>query len=198
MTCSQVKEKILDYIEGKLQNADRNAIQAHLDTCTQCKDEIKHFSALNDILHSSEEIEPSSDYKEKFWAKVEKKNQFLNWTPNRVIYYGIAASILILLGIILMKYAYQTPPIISPNSKTATTYQSKTNSEQDKKDDQLIMEMNNLIELPASYTSSSFFITDDELQSLSNGKSRSKSAPSDKNKSELDSPLYTTVIKKLS
>lgn len=191
MTCSQVKEKILDYIEGKLQNAERNAIQAHLDICTQCKDEIKHSSALNEILHSSEEIEPSPGYKEKFWANVEKKRYFLNWNPSKVMYYGIAASILILLSIILMKYGYFTPSNDKTKSAPAITY-----SEQDKQDDQLIMEMNDLIELPASYTSSSF-ITDDELQSLSNEKPRSKNLPAGKSKSELDSFTYSTVTKRL-
>ena len=190
MTCNQVKEKIIDYLEGKLQDADNNAIQIHLNTCAQCKDEIKHFAALNDLLHSTKEIEPLPDYKKIFWAKVEKKNHFLSWTSNRVISYGLAASILIMLSIILMKYAYQTPPLISPNVKP-------TYSEQDKKDDQLILEMNNLIELPISYTSSSFMITDDELQSLSTEKPRSKRAPSDKNKSELDSPLPAAVINTL-
>lgn len=190
MTCNQVKEKIIDYLEGKLQDADNNAIQVHLNTCAPCKDEIKHFTALNDFLHSTKEIEPLPDYKKIFWAKVEKKNHFRDWTSNRLIYFGLAASVLIMLSIILMKYAYQTPPLISPIPEP-------TYSEQDKKDDQLILEMNNLIELPASYTSSSFIITDDELQSVSNGKSRSKSAPSDKNKTELDSPLPAAVINKL-
>lgn len=188
MTCSQIQEKLLDFIEKKLSDAEDNDIQMHLDMCAQCKNDFNHFMALNDMLHTTEEIEPSSDYKEKFWVKVEKKNHFLSWNSGRLIYYGIAASILILLSITLMKYYPETPPIPA----SGITYTA-----QDKEDDLLIEDMNNLIEVPASYTSSSFIITNDELQSLPVKKVPSKNTPT-KNKSELDPFSFTAINKELS
>jgi len=195
MTCKQLQETMLDYIDGKLEQAESTEFKVHLDKCASCQDELDHFLMLHDVLKTTEEIVPAPDYKEKFWSAVDRKNHFWNSTTSKLIYYGIAASLMIFLSILMFRYypgTDQNGTVPKPTEPGKPIPYVTQLSPQDEEDDQFIMEMNDIIESPVSSLNNSFAITEEELKSISSEKPASKTTPN-RTKSKLN-PAFTAPL----
>jgi len=52
MDCKTLRERISDYLDGQLQDAERREIAAHLDACQTCRAEIEAFQKTVDLVRS--------------------------------------------------------------------------------------------------------------------------------------------------
>ena len=50
MNCAECKELLVGYIEGLLEDSQKQAVESHLQICPPCRAELKHISALRDRL----------------------------------------------------------------------------------------------------------------------------------------------------
>ncbi len=52
MRCDRVREHLVAYLDGELDSADRQVIDAHLAGCPACRDEMTGFESTDDLLSS--------------------------------------------------------------------------------------------------------------------------------------------------
>jgi hypothetical protein len=50
MNCTQCNELLFDYIEGLMDDQDKHALEAHIETCAECKEALKDMQALQSRL----------------------------------------------------------------------------------------------------------------------------------------------------
>lgn len=71
MDCRYCKERMDDYMEGKLQNTDEATFQAHLHTCPECL-ELFHLQELTEkIITDEKNIVPDFYLPGKIMAKID-------------------------------------------------------------------------------------------------------------------------------
>ncbi len=74
MRCSDAMEKISLYIDGELNEAEAEALLAHLEGCKACKREYEEIKSLVDSLRDLDEIELPPGYHEELMKKIASAN----------------------------------------------------------------------------------------------------------------------------
>lgn len=75
MTCEVVREELVAYCDGELQEQDREQIAAHLKTCATCAHEEAQLAQIARFLTKMERIEPSPDFATNFWQRLEQERR---------------------------------------------------------------------------------------------------------------------------
>ncbi|OGF58992.1 MAG: hypothetical protein A2Y62_21140 [Candidatus Fischerbacteria bacterium RBG_13_37_8] len=157
MTCNQVKNNLFVYLDNSIDEKSKQEFEIHINECAECREELQTYQQLQSMLHSVEEIEPSSSYKEHFWSSVGVKGLIMSFLRGRTLIYALAACLVILITLALVI------PLIVPTGPTievTTTGLTDT----DRKDEAFMNEMVIFIESPI--IDSSLMFTDEELQVL--------------------------------
>ncbi|WP_027965000.1 anti-sigma factor [Halalkalibacillus halophilus] len=64
-------ELLIDYFNQELSESEKQAFEAHLETCDECKEELAELNALNETLpFASEPVDPPEGMKERILANV--------------------------------------------------------------------------------------------------------------------------------
>ena len=83
MNCDHICEKLTAFLDGALTPSEAADVSAHLRVCTACHDEKLVLSKTWDMLAVLEPIEPSPDFRVRFWERVrqeeERKRSWLWW-----------------------------------------------------------------------------------------------------------------------
>lgn len=77
MTCSQIHERIPDYLAGSLTHAAREEFDAHVATCTSCQPEVASLGSMWARLDSLPQEQPSPMLRPRFYAMLEAYEQGL-------------------------------------------------------------------------------------------------------------------------
>jgi len=70
MNCKRAKRMISLYIDGELKKDREKEMFAHLETCSDCKEEMKFMSEMLKNLSAEETIEPSPYFFSQIKAKI--------------------------------------------------------------------------------------------------------------------------------
>jgi len=108
MKCEEVETKIIDYLDGKLQESERLEIEKHLETCERCLDELNESQQILNLISNDEIGKPDDSLRINFYHmlhseinKNEKNNKSSFSEPSSSWYnlrhYRIAAGIAILI-----------------------------------------------------------------------------------------------------
>lgn len=73
MNCKQTQASLSAYQDKELSPLDASAVKAHLDDCRACQDELQQISRAWEMLSSLGTIEPSPNFKARFWEKVRRE-----------------------------------------------------------------------------------------------------------------------------
>ena len=71
-----VMDSLEDYLSGTLNPADERAIEAHLNACSMCREEVRGMRDLSQFfgsLRSEEAVEPSGSFFARVIAQVEEQ-----------------------------------------------------------------------------------------------------------------------------
>ncbi|MBI2447270.1 MAG: zf-HC2 domain-containing protein [Candidatus Omnitrophica bacterium] len=108
MRCQKVKDKLVAYLDGELSHIERDGIKEHLTHCSECGNEVKLLSGINESLKSSADIEVSSDFQAGFWVKLaEEKVRYkvFDWEHLfyrfRFIPFPVEVAAVLIIGIFL-------------------------------------------------------------------------------------------------
>lgn len=71
MRCKKVLERLDDHVDGLLAAPDAEAIRAHLDLCTECRETSLALSAATASLASWGDAEPPADCFDKILARID-------------------------------------------------------------------------------------------------------------------------------
>ncbi len=77
MKCKEVKRKLSAYLDGEMKERERKTISEHLEKCPDCKKELTILSQQDKFLERVEAIEPSVNFRAKFWQKVTRQQQVI-------------------------------------------------------------------------------------------------------------------------
>lgn len=73
MNCKNVVQTLPDYLSHTLGETETVGVRAHLDLCPECREESRLLSASWDVLDLLEPIQPSADFRARFWEKVRQE-----------------------------------------------------------------------------------------------------------------------------
>ncbi|PMQ01296.1 MAG: anti-sigma factor [Dictyoglomus sp. NZ13-RE01] len=101
MNCKTARKLISAYIDGELGSKEKRELELHLSTCIYCRKELESTKKLIKVLHSIPKIEPSSNFSDKVWYKLQQED--LNGRNNFkrllvLVGLSIAIVIMFLLG----------------------------------------------------------------------------------------------------
>lgn len=72
MKCKKTKIKISAYVDGELQEKEKQQLMLHISKCADCRKELENIQHLASIVNIYEEIQPSAGFMDGMRNKVEK------------------------------------------------------------------------------------------------------------------------------
>ncbi len=125
MKCSEVKERLIEYLDGQFEASQLRSIEEHLQSCPDCRRELESMRELNTGLKQEvpamwESIEPSPAFlnRLKYMELEPEKASILSFFDPLVVLFQkhrpvVAAGLTVLVAIVL---ALTIPGIISEDS----------------------------------------------------------------------------------
>jgi len=99
MNCTRIEKRLFPYLDGRLREAERRKVEAHLAECTACRLRAEEFRAVGGLLEELPRIEPSGAFDLRVRARVAAEPQGRNWwvwlRPSPRV--AFAASLLLML-----------------------------------------------------------------------------------------------------
>lgn len=155
MKCKDFTKNLLDYLEHQLDETKMKQFEKHLKECQLCNEEFMLYQKLENTFSYIEEIEPESNYKDKFWNHVNYNKPKLTVLFFKKHMYAVAASIIIIIALFI-----SLPKIfINQNPNIQLTAQ-------DEQDIQFLNEIQNLMDSPPIENAPAIILTDEELKAL--------------------------------
>ncbi|MGQ9801403.1 MAG: anti-sigma factor family protein [Candidatus Saccharicenans sp.] len=71
MRCHQAQRLINELLDGELREKDRSQLQAHLDSCRDCRELYEDLKAIKDTVVPADEMEPSKEVWEKLKSRLQ-------------------------------------------------------------------------------------------------------------------------------
>ncbi len=97
MHCKEIEEKLIDYIDGILDEEEARAVNEHIENCGDCKKNLDGLKeTINDIGEANKNIEAPHDFIETIKKEVAIKRSLVR-QPRRKTAYIVLVSILITL-----------------------------------------------------------------------------------------------------
>ena len=104
MNCTQVRERLPEYLTHSPANREAEALRLHLDRCAACREEWEFDKLLADTLKRPLRVTPPSDFAARLLARLQfrehPKSRSSLWAFLPTLPYGMAAAVAILLGIL--------------------------------------------------------------------------------------------------
>lgn len=79
MSCERMESRILEYMDGRLKEAERADVEKHLDACPACRVRATEFSAVADLLDELPVIEPSPAFDVRVRARIAAEPVKQSW-----------------------------------------------------------------------------------------------------------------------
>jgi hypothetical protein len=70
MQCEDVKTLLSGYIDGELDEKDRDAVERHLAACDQCRTEYEKLRNLVEVTSEMRFKEPAREVWDDYWSRV--------------------------------------------------------------------------------------------------------------------------------
>ena len=102
MTCQEIRENLVTYLQQKLSNEKSASIKQHLRECRNCANELENLRHVDSALEQLPPIEPSLSFDARLFARLDEldarsgKNRF-NWGRIRLVdRYGWSLVVLLI------------------------------------------------------------------------------------------------------
>jgi hypothetical protein len=67
MKCEEVDNRMIDYLDNKLEEGERREIETHLGTCERCLDELKDLKRILNLLSEDQMVQPDDSLRINFY-----------------------------------------------------------------------------------------------------------------------------------
>jgi len=118
MSCARMENKILGYVDGRLNESERLQMEKHLATCAACRLRVNEFRAVTSLLDELPVIEPSEAFDLRVHARVAAEPAKQSWwawfAPSPRV--ALAASLLLLATVWI---GYERPNALPWDPKDA-------------------------------------------------------------------------------
>lgn len=118
--CTSIEGKLVVYLDGRAQPAERRAVEQHLSICDACRTRAEEFRALSGVLDDLPSISPSPSFDAALRARIAAEPQrrnFWHLMPSPRLAFAVTA--LVVMSVWLSS---------SPRVKVTPTTTSELNS----------------------------------------------------------------------
>lgn len=130
MECKNIQNQLIDYIENNISKEEKLSIETHINSCSNCKEELENTKQFFSVLSEDKMEQPSANLKLNFEKALteeikENETKVIALTPKKdwKSYIRVAASIAIVASAFLLG-RYQ-----SNQQKITAAYQQKVQQE---------------------------------------------------------------------
>jgi len=108
MSCEEIKELMMGYIDGELSDEQRKQVEKHLEECEKCRDEYKSFVQIKEVTEDMKLADLKEDIWAGYWKGVYKRiERGAGW-----FFLSIGAMILLAYGVFeFLKSIFQDPSL---------------------------------------------------------------------------------------
>lgn len=121
-TSCPFSKKLSLFIDGELPENQREHVRRHIETCSACRQAFERLQAVDRLLTTLPQIDPSARFEQQFWRKInsikdkkEKRRSFFNiavWGLRPSLAAAAAAVLILTAGV--MYYVDSSAPQLSP------------------------------------------------------------------------------------
>ncbi|MEA1965629.1 MAG: zf-HC2 domain-containing protein [Candidatus Aerophobetes bacterium] len=120
MKCRKVKQKLVAYLDGELQERQKLLIEEHLSKCAQCKREADLLNKTFYLLKNQEHLKPSEDFEANLWKRVhsaEKRELLPQNIFGRLAHLSLPAAVAaaLIIGVIVGNFMEKRVPSQNAN-----------------------------------------------------------------------------------
>lgn len=101
MNTHEEKNLLMGYIDGELSPQDIVRFESHLSECEECKEDLKRFKELDEIISPVEFITPEDKLMDNYWSKPYRKIE------RKIGIISLLFGISVLIGFGLLKFGTQ-------------------------------------------------------------------------------------------
>ena len=94
--CSEMENKLVEYLDGRAKPAERRAVEQHLAACAECQMRAEEFRALWDVLGDVPELSPSPAFDASLRARISAQPEprsFWDWLPSPRLAFAVTALV---------------------------------------------------------------------------------------------------------
>ena len=94
--CSEMENKLVEYLDGRAKPAERRAVEQHLAACAACQTRAEEFRALWDVLGDVPELSPSPAFDASLRARISAEPEprsFWDWLPSPRLAFAVTALV---------------------------------------------------------------------------------------------------------
>ena len=94
--CSEMENKLIEYLDGRAKPAERRAVEQHLTACADCRLRAEEFRMLWDALDDVPELSPSSAFDASLRARISAepvRHAFWDWLPSPRLAFAVTALV---------------------------------------------------------------------------------------------------------
>ena len=94
--CAALESKLVEYLDGRAQPAERHAVEEHLAGCASCRLRAEEFRALWSALDELPAISPSPAFDASLRARIAAepaRRSFWDWMPSRRLAFAVTALV---------------------------------------------------------------------------------------------------------
>lgn len=97
-TCASMESKLVVYLDGRANPAERRAVEQHLSACEACRLRAEEFRALSDVLDDLPEISPSPSFDAAVRARISAEREqrgFWHLLPSPRLAFAVTALVIL-------------------------------------------------------------------------------------------------------
>ena len=103
--CTFICEQFTEYQENSLPSEIRAKVDAHLASCSSCREIFQSLSGVLETLHNLPSVKATTDFTSTLLSRIDTLNQETTWqriyhsSYSKVAGYAIAAGLIVAIGI---------------------------------------------------------------------------------------------------
>lgn len=138
MNCQQLNERLIEFLDGRLESSTKAQVETHLAACAGCRQRAAEFRALSRVLEEWQPTEPSPAFDVALAERIESAAaSSWRWWPAwmRPAYVAVLALLFVAAGIVIWMQqgsapapspvAVQAPAPVAPSPAPRTATVSK-------------------------------------------------------------------------
>jgi anti-sigma factor RsiW len=96
MRCTGMRDKLVEYLDGRAKPAERRAVEEHLSSCADCRVRAEEFRLLWSALEDLPVLSPSPAFDASLRARIAvepARRNFWNWLPSPRLAFAVTALV---------------------------------------------------------------------------------------------------------
>ncbi len=130
--CAALESKLVEYLDGRAQPAERHAVEEHLSGCASCRLRADEFRALWSALDDLPAISPSPAFDASLRVRIAAepaRRSFWDWMPSPRLAFAVTALVALSVWLSSVPRVITNPSVASQASQASLASQVSAESD---------------------------------------------------------------------